>query len=173
MLCVRWARIDVPGDPPRPSSRKYLSIIRYFTPFCSPTKHFVVYLDWEECMGRNGEGEEGRRGDEPACVQSSRVTGISRVVWSFPYISFRLFFPFDNLTGCLRCRVASLFSDFWGDGCPGLLGSLLFAIQILIAISGSILCTILVNLSPTAREPCHVIYATLGLYCTHLWAHTA
>lgn len=32
VLCVRWARIDVPGDPPRPSSRKYFSIIRYFIP---------------------------------------------------------------------------------------------------------------------------------------------
>lgn len=32
VLCVRWARIDVPGDPPRPSSRKYLSIMRYFIP---------------------------------------------------------------------------------------------------------------------------------------------
>lgn len=70
-------------------------------------------------MGRKGQGKDW--GDEPACVQSSRVTGISRDVWSFPYISFRLFFffLFDNLTGCLRCRVASLFSDFWGDGCPG------------------------------------------------------
>lgn len=57
VLCVRWARIDVPGDPPRPSSRKYLSIIRYFTPFYSPTKHFVVHLDWEECTGRKWEGK--------------------------------------------------------------------------------------------------------------------
>ena len=57
VLCVRWARIDVPGEPPRPSSRKYLSIIRYFTPF------FQIPSQTLQCLsGRGGlHGSEGGR----------------------------------------------------------------------------------------------------------------
>lgn len=92
VLCVRWARIDVPGDPPRPSSRrKYSSIIRYFAPFFPQTKHFDISSDWEELHGSDGGG---KRRDEPACVQSSRVTAIFRVVWSFFLYLFSTLFSF-------------------------------------------------------------------------------
>lgn len=68
VLCVRWARIDVPGDPPRPSSRKYLSIIRYFIPlFPQQTKHFDVSSGLGGMHGSEDGGTGGR--DEPACVQ--------------------------------------------------------------------------------------------------------
>lgn len=110
-----------------------------------------------------GGGDDGRR----ACLRTvlSGHRNLPGCVVVSLYLFSTLFFLFDNLTGCLRCRVASLFSDFWGNGCPGLLGSLLFAIQILIAISGCILCTILVNLSPNAREPALPFYVCHNLPC--------
>jgi hypothetical protein len=131
VLCARWARIDVPGDLPRPSSRKYFSIIRYFTPFFFP---FLTYpepntslplfgvggIAWSERARKERRGEDKRR---PACVRSSSGhPDLSGCVVVSLYL-FPTLFPFDNLTGCLRCRVASLFSDLWGDGCPGLLSS--------------------------------------------------
>lgn len=114
VLCVRWARIDVPGDPPRPSSRKYLSIMRYFIPpFPPSTKHFDVSLDWEECTGRKGKGQERR------ARLRTVISGHPGLCGRFLISLFDSFFPFDNLTGCLRCRVASLFSDFLGRWLPG------------------------------------------------------
>lgn len=116
VLCVRWARIDVPGDPPRPSSRKYPSIIRYFIPFPPPTKHFDAYPG----LGGMHGSERGAKGGETSLLAYSDLGSPESpgLCGRFLISLFDSFFPFDNLTGCLRC-VASLFSDFLGRWLPG------------------------------------------------------
>lgn len=79
-------------------------------------------------MGRKSE-EDGERRACLRTVISGHWNLLGCVVVSL-YLFSTLFSLFDNLTGCLRCRVASLFSDLLGEMAAwGLLGILLFAIQ--------------------------------------------
>lgn len=93
------------------------------------------------------------------CLRTaSWVAGVSPVRVVFPYISFRAFSLI--IYGLMRC-VASFFITLWRE-LPGSLGSPLLAIQIFIAISGCILCTILVNLS---LDILALSYSLLALCC--------
>lgn len=89
VLCVRWARIDVPGDPPRPSSpRKYLSIIRFFTPFYSQPNTSISLRTGRNCVGRTGveRGETSLLAYSPlGSPESSGLCG------RFPYLFSTLF----------------------------------------------------------------------------------
>lgn len=110
-----------------------------FPPFYSPFRPHTFSIPLQ--TGRKGK-EIGSL--EEICLRTaSWVAGISPVRVVFPYICFRAFF-FDNLRAA--CVVLPLISSLWREP-PGSLGSPLLAIQIFIAISGCILCTILVNLS--------------------------
>lgn len=135
VLCVRWARIDVPGVPPWLSPRKYLSIIRYYTPF-SPQPNTSSSLRTGRYAWSEGAGK-GWRETSLLAYSLLRSPESPGMCGRFLISLFDSFFLFDNLTGCLRCRVASIFFQFLGRWLPGLLGSLLFAIQILIAIGVS------------------------------------
>lgn len=68
-------------------------------------------------MGRKMEGQEGET--SLLAYSDLRSPESPGLCGRFLISLFDSFFPFDNLTGFLRCRVASLFSDFLGRWLPG------------------------------------------------------